>query len=57
MSSSAAIVQQILHSETVQGRFPASPDGVQQQTRILRAILRIANGMETAWSRVSGYRR
>ena len=56
MSSSASIVHQILHSEATHTRRPASPDGVQQQTRILRAILRITHGMEAAWSRVSGHR-
>ena len=57
MASSAAIVHQILHSEAANGRRTVSPDGVQGQTRILRAILRITHGMEMAWSRVAGHRR
>ena len=56
MASSAAIVHQILHSQTAASGRPASPDGVQQETRILRAILRITHGMEMAWSRVAGQR-
>jgi len=55
MASSAAIVHQILHSEATFTRS-SGVDGVPPQTRTLRAILRIARGMETAWARVTRHR-
>jgi hypothetical protein len=55
MASSAAIVHQILYAQPVQ--CPSgSPDGVQSQTRILRAILRMSHGVELAWARVTRHR-
>ena len=55
MSSSAAIVHQILHGEAA-CKKPLSVDGIQHQTRALRAILRITRGMEMAWARVTRHR-
>jgi len=54
MASSAAIVHHILHSEAVHSKpdHGAEHDPVQAQTQVLRAILRIARGMEAAWARV-----
>jgi hypothetical protein len=52
MSSSAAIVHQILHSEANFKR-PVGMGGNQHQTRTLRAILRITRGMEMAWARMT----
>jgi hypothetical protein len=37
-------------------RPAGSPDGVQSQTRIMRAILRMTHGVELAWARVTRHR-
>jgi hypothetical protein len=55
MSSSAAIVHQILHSEANFNRTPGV-SSIQPQTRTLRAILRITRGMEAMWARVARHR-
>jgi hypothetical protein len=52
MSSTAAIVHQILHSEANFNRTPGV-SSIQPQTRTLRAILRITRGMELAWVRMT----
>jgi len=57
ISSSAAIVHHILHSETARTRAMGGPVPGQHQTRMLRAILRIAHGVEVAWARLSHPRR
>ena len=54
MSSSAAILHQILHSEAA-FRSTSGADGVITQTRTLRAILCITRGMETVWARVTSH--
>jgi hypothetical protein len=55
MSSSAAIVHQILHSEANFNRT-SGVGSIQPQTRTLRAILRITRGMESMWARVTRHR-
>jgi hypothetical protein len=56
MSSSAAIVHQILHGEAAHTRQEHGAAQDHAQTLVLRAILRMAEGLETAWARVASHR-